>query len=142
MDGEVAETLAYFRENASDLKTLGKEWGLSDSDIKECIKQALSIDRKDLPHPKTTSTTRLKFAARKSWPKLRILLWVVGAVIVLVGAGALALQNEHIDHRVGQLVQPLLYPLFRAVRLAAAPLHDVFNLYGRPYVALVIIIIT
>ena len=128
MDKEVAETLAYFRENASDLKKLGKEWGLNDADIKECIQRALSTSPKDLPHSKTT---HLKFTARKAWPKLRIFLWVVGAVMLFVGVGALALQNEHIDHRFSQLMQPLLYPLFRTVRLVATPLHDVFNMYGK-----------
>ena len=128
MDREVAETLAYFRENASDLKQLGKEWGLNDAEIKECIQRAMSIDPKDLPQSKTT---RLKFAARKSWPKLRLFLWIVVVVAVFVGVVTLALQNEQIDHRVGQIVQPLLYPLFRTVRLAATPLHDIFDLYGR-----------
>ena len=132
MDKEVAETMAYFRENVAELKSLGKDWGLSDAEIEECVERAMSIDPKYLPSPKTSaaSTTRMKFAARKSWLKLRIFLWIVGILIVLVGLGALALQNEQIDHRFNQLVQPLLYPLFRAVRLAAMPLHNAFDFYG------------
>ncbi|KAK7116071.1 uncharacterized protein [Littorina saxatilis] len=131
MDKEVAETLAYFRDNAADLRQLGKEWGLSENEIKECIERAMSVDPKDLPRPETTAsrTTRLKFAARRSWPKIRILLWIAGVLAVLIGIGALALQNDEIDHRFSQLVNPLLYPITRGLRLVTVPLHDMFNLY-------------
>ncbi|XP_076465883.1 bombesin receptor-activated protein C6orf89 homolog [Babylonia areolata] len=131
MDKEVAETLAYFSKHAFELRQLGKQWGLSEEEIEECIDKAMSINPKDLPAPETTSSssTKLKFAARKSWPKVRVCLWFVGAMIVLVGLGALAMQNDEIDHRVGQILQPVFYPFFRYLRLATISLHERINLY-------------
>ena len=129
IDRDVAETLECFRENASDLKKLGKDWGLNDEDIKECIQRAFSVDPKDLPQG--SRMTRLKYFARKWWPRLRVLLRVVGVMVILVSVGTQALQNERIDQRVGQLMRPLLYPIFRTLRLAATPLHDIFNMYGK-----------
>ncbi|KAL8570765.1 hypothetical protein ACOMHN_006915 [Nucella lapillus] len=131
MDKEVAETLAYFSQNAFELRQLGKEWGLNEEEIEECIERAMSIDAKDLPAPEKNlaSTTKLKFAARRTWPKLRILLWIIGGFIVMVGLGALAMQNEQIDHRVSQIMQPFVYPFFRYLRLTTVSLHDTIDMY-------------
>ncbi|KAK7486388.1 hypothetical protein BaRGS_00022312, partial [Batillaria attramentaria] len=127
MEREVAETLACFRKNVSELRRLGKEWGLSDTEIEECVHRALSADVKQPLGSKTevSPSTTPKSTARKTWPK-RVFLTVAGVVLVI---GAQALQDETVVLHVKKLFKSvwdlyqLEYPVFRVIRLITVPLH-------------------
>jgi hypothetical protein len=129
MNKEADDILAYFRENVTELRKLGKGWGLDDSEIAQCIEQAMSVKPEDLPP--ASEEIRKKLSAHKSWTKLRFFLFTTGALIVLLAGVLMTVDGNTIEASVSHVTTPLVSPAMRFIRHAAVPLHKWFNLHGR-----------
>lgn len=130
MEQEIEETLLYFRKNISDLRKLGKDWGLNESEIEECIQQAMSADLKKIQEENIKSI-HIKCIARKTWSKLCCIFKIMAILsLLLVIVGITAQQNDKVFSHVIKVFASLDYPIMRSLRLMALPLHNYFNMEG------------
>lgn len=122
------EYLVYLKENAVELRKLGKQWGMTEDEIDSCVSEALSMTGNEKELKKSG-----KNKARKCWSYFLFLLKLHLAVsfllIVLIGAIYVAMQfHEPTQHAVVKALMPYSYEIMRFVRLAAVPLHGMFNI--------------
>ncbi|XP_071099293.1 uncharacterized protein [Haliotis cracherodii] len=135
MATEIQEALAYVRQNVSELRHLGKEWGLNDAEIETCVQRAMSmkVDTKKLPKKKDRDSQARKFAARKTWSRCRwcfnICFGLAGVLFVAttVAAGVMAYQARSIFP--SRFILPYAYNIIRAMRLSVSvPLQQAFRI--------------
>lgn len=131
MDAEVMEYLDLLKNNVSELCSLGKQWGMTEAEVSSCINEV--IDKSGYI-PETRVTT--KSVCRKIWWTIRcsrkigfvmlMILWIAICVVGLVMA--VSSYNEDVGNVISKTLQPYGYDIFRYLRLAALPLHGVFNI--------------
>ncbi|XP_046569460.1 uncharacterized protein LOC124277770 [Haliotis rubra] len=135
MATEIQEALAYVRQNVSELRNLGKEWGLTNAEIELCVQRAMSmkVNTKKSPKKKASNVQARKFAARKTWARCRccfnMCFVLVGVLLVAttVTAGVMAYQAKSISP--SRFLQPYAYNIMRVVRLSlSVPLQQVFHI--------------
>ncbi|KAL4225366.1 hypothetical protein ACF0H5_016055 [Mactra antiquata] len=128
MERNVAEYLVHLKENASELRKLGKEWGITEKEIDGCVTEALAgIDDKE------SLKSSPKNNARKCWGyflvalKLMMLIFVV--LILIFGIFSFLMSyHEPTQEVMVKLISPYFYYIMRYARLAAVPLHGMFNM--------------
>ncbi|XP_046376079.2 uncharacterized protein LOC124148814 isoform X2 [Haliotis rufescens] len=135
MTTEIQEALAYVRQNVSELRNLGKEWGLNDAEIETCVQRAMSmkVDTKELPKKKDRNSQARKFAARETWSRCRwcfnICFRLAGVLFVAttLAAGVMVFQARSFLSY--QLMLPYAYNILRAMRLSVSvPLQQAFRI--------------
>ncbi|OWF34609.1 hypothetical protein KP79_PYT24781 [Mizuhopecten yessoensis] len=130
MDAEVLGHIEFLRNNVSALRSLGKEWGLENEEIESCIDEVIANSNdKAKVKPTITST------GRNIWSLIRfsIKFWLVVFVLICASCTCLFLvasYNNDVESFVSRTLQPYGYDIFRYVRLAGLPLHDLFNITG------------
>ena len=131
MDKEVQECLFYLQQNASEVRQLGKEWGMTDAEINRCVVKAMKTKIDDA-HQICPDEIAVKFKRRKSWNRVR---WVAQYTVVLTGlllcvaaTGATVLWCRGTPLFMmtpGRLLQPYAYQIMKVVRIFGPPLHSV-----------------
>ena len=127
MDAEAVEFMLYLKRNVAELKRLGSQWEMSTDEINSCIDKALE-NEEDLPEDQTN-----KIKPREIWLKfchgIKFLFKVFGIIMaVLFGMLILVSYHESSGNFVGKVLQPYGYPIFRLVRLATLPIHNMMNI--------------
>ncbi|KAK3580885.1 hypothetical protein CHS0354_008170 [Potamilus streckersoni] len=129
MDREVNDYILFLKENVSELQRLGKEWGMEDEEINRCIDKALE----NSPVSPKNQTKSGKNYGRKAWIYIRLLLKAalcsICTIIVLL-SGILILTSMHkpTERFVGKTLEPYGYMIFRFIRLATLPLHQILKI--------------
>ncbi|KAJ8299571.1 hypothetical protein KUTeg_023631 [Tegillarca granosa] len=125
---DLAEYLMYLKENVSELRKFGKEWGMTDEEINSCIDDVL-VNKEDENPPCRSNKTQ----ARKlwSWFCFCVKVWF-GFVLVITGIGIfgylLLSFHEPSEAFISKTLQPYGYDIFRFVRLATLPIHKMTNI--------------
>ena len=128
MAPNIDDYLVFLRENASEIKKLGKEWGMDEKEILNCVDEVLSQS----PNSENKGNTPMNWA-RKLW---RVFLFFmkasVCAVLALVAAMTILCfvisYHSPSAEYISKMIQPHAYPVMRFFRLAALPFHDVTNI--------------
>ncbi|KAL3841355.1 hypothetical protein ACJMK2_019513 [Sinanodonta woodiana] len=129
MDREVNEYIFFLKENVSELQRLGKEWGMADEEINRCIDKALENSTVSTKN----QTKSGKNYGRKAWIYIRLVLraslYSVLTMIALL-SGILILTSLHkpTERYVGKTLEPYGYTIFRFIRLATLPFHQIFRI--------------
>ena len=127
-NNSVDEYLVYLKENAKELRQLGKKWGMTEEEIDNCVTEALSLTENKEELKKSP-----KNKARKCWSYFLFLIKIQLALGLLLfvlfgGIYTAALYHEPTQRAVLKVFMPYSYEIMRAVRLAAVPLHGMFNI--------------
>ncbi|XP_045175505.2 uncharacterized protein LOC123536402 [Mercenaria mercenaria] len=127
-NNSVEEYLVYLKENANELRQLGKKWGMTEEEINSCVTEALSMTENKEELKKSP-----KNKARKCWSyflfALKFQLAFCLLVFVLIaGIYITASYHEPTQRAVIKVIMPYSYEIMRLVRLAAVPLHGMFNI--------------
>ena len=127
MDGDVHSYLSFLRQNVSELHQLGKEWGMTEAEISDCVERALQDE------PKTPIKETNMSVARKIWHWIRVgLKWFFLSVALLLTLFTVlyvvSIFHVPTEMYITGFLQPYGYTIFRAVRLATLPFHDYFNI--------------
>jgi len=130
MDTEVTDYLQFLSQNVAELKQLGKEWGMSDSEISSCIDRALE-ETIDIP-----KTGVLKSSGRKIWSFIRLSLkiwfWLILSLVVISSGTFYVFHvSDGASAYVGAILQPYAYAISRVIRLLTLPIHDYANVSGK-----------
>ncbi|XP_022082831.1 uncharacterized protein LOC110975044 [Acanthaster planci] len=104
-------------EDAKKIRELGKSWGLDDADIDGCFQRALVVDKAPI-RPRRSRVCRC------------LVLSFVGIFVLLIVLYGLVNFHKPSKHFAMRHAQDVLYPFMRAVRRAALPLRQVFDLSG------------
>jgi hypothetical protein len=127
-NNSVDEYLVYLKENAQELRQLGKKWGMTEKEIDNCVTEALSLTENKEDLKKSP-----KNIARKCWAYFLFLIKIqlgIGLLLMVLLGGmyTTALYHEPSQRAIMKAIMPYSYEIMRAVRLAAVPLHKMFNI--------------
>lgn len=127
----VDEYLVFLKENAKELRKLGKKWGMTEEEIDNCVTEALSMTENQ---DKLSKSPKNK--ARKCWSYFLVFMkvqLVLGLLLIgILGAVYVtASYHEPTERALVKIVMPYSYNIMRFVRLAAVPLHKMFNISSK-----------
>lgn len=130
-NNNLEEYLVYLKENARELRNLGKQWGMTEEEIDNCVTEALSMAENTEVLKKSS-----KNRARKCWSYflflLKIHLTLCLLLILLFGSIYVAtFYHEPTQRAVVKILMPYSYEIMRFVRLTAVPLHGMFNISSK-----------
>ncbi|KAJ8299570.1 hypothetical protein KUTeg_023630 [Tegillarca granosa] len=104
---DVSEYLCYLKENASELRKCGREWGMTKEEIIACIDDVIANRYNPPPSPKSN-----KAVARNIWSWVRFGLriwywfWLVIFGIILVGSVVSKYLSEPGDSFISTMLRP------------------------------------
>lgn len=129
MEQEAVDYMLFLKQNASELRKLGSDWGMTDEEINGCIDEALS-QVKSASKLKKSST---KNKARTIWSYILFMMKIPVYTILLVISLFLLVTivstvHEPTDKFISKVLQPLGYDIFRLIRIATLPIHRVANI--------------
>ena len=129
MEQEAVDYMLFLKQNASELRKLGSDWGMTDEEINGCIDEALS-QVKSASKLKKNST---KNKARTIWSYILFMMKIPVYTILLVISLFLLVTivstvHEPTDKFISKVLQPLGYDIFRLIRIATLPIHRVANI--------------
>ena len=129
MEQEAVEYMLFLKQNTSELRKLGSDWGLTEDEITGCITEALS----QVNGATVIDANSKKNVARSIW-RYFLLLIKIPIYTFLLMVGLLILVNvvcsfhEPSDQYVTKALAPYGYDIFRYIRLATLPLHRIANI--------------
>ncbi|ESO94627.1 hypothetical protein LOTGIDRAFT_239502 [Lottia gigantea] len=120
MANEDIEILRQVRNEVTELRKLGEDWGMTPSQINNCIEEAFGQNLTI----QITEKIAKKIQQGTKWSKVRFAfrLWLA-FIIVLFGFAVMVTNTDYLSRAIAKAMQPYGYPLMRAVRLVAVPLH-------------------
>ena len=132
MEQEAVEYMLFLKQNTSELRKLGSDWGLTEDEINGCITEALS----QVNGSTVIDANSKKNVARNIWRYILLLikipiytfLLMVGLLILVTIACTL---HEPTDKFMARNLAPYGYSIFRYIRLATLPLHRIANITSR-----------
>ncbi|XP_041366925.1 uncharacterized protein LOC121381652 [Gigantopelta aegis] len=127
MDREIQECLLYLQQNASEVRELGKGWGMTDAEINQCVAKAMRA-KVDTTDQLSSDNIAAKFKTRKSWNRVRCFakytILLTGLVLVAAASGAAVLwcQGKPLFMMTpDRLLQPYAYQIMKVVRIFGPP---------------------
>ena len=129
MEQEGVEYMLFLKQNASELRKLGSDWGMTEEEINHCINEAL-LQVKDQSEIRGNTT---KNWARKIWSYILFMVKVpfYTAVVIFSLFGLVMIMStvhEPTDHLISKTLQPYSYDIFRFMRLVTLPVHRIANI--------------
>lgn len=129
MEQEAVEYMLYLKQNTSDLKKLGSDWGLTEDEINACITEALSR----VKIPSRVNVNSKKNVARKIWSYILFMMKIPIYTFLFMAALLVVITTvctfyEPADKYLTRTMAPHGYAVFRYIRIATLPLHSVLNL--------------
>ena len=136
MEQEGVEYMLFLKQNASELRKLGSDWGMTEEEINHCINEAL-LQVKDQSEIRGNTT---KNWARKIWSYILFMVKVpfYTAVVIFSLFGLVMIMStvhEPTDHLISKTLQPYSYDIFRFMRLVTLPVHRIANITSMHYIA-------
>lgn len=123
---DVSEYLCYLKENASELRKCGREWGMTKEEIIACIDDVIANRYNPPPSPKSN-----KAVARNIWSWVRFGLriwywfWLVIFGIILVGSVVSKYLSEPGDSFISTMLRPYELTISSFVRRVTLPVHNI-----------------
>jgi len=111
---------------------LGRSWGMSDTEIKECIEEVIQLQDEDRSKSQETGW---QFVLSKigfwTWFLVKCLAVILSVLILLYFIlTTCALFSPEIEVQVENLMTPWIYPSMRIARIVLKPLTDKFHMQG------------
>jgi len=111
---------------------LGRSWGMSDTEIKECIEEVIQLQDEDRSKNQERGwqfvLTKVGFW---TWFLVKCLAVILSVLILFYFIlTTCAAASPEIEAQVGKIVNPWIYPSMRFARIMLKPLADKFHMQG------------
>ncbi|XP_062591182.1 uncharacterized protein LOC134252697 [Saccostrea cucullata] len=127
MDPASLEYVEQLQQNVAELHQLGREWGMTDDEMSDCIERVLRENENVIVSPPRKSTARRIWRCIGYTPVVVSCL-ILGVLILFAGSSLLFVVFPSAEHYMSGKLQPYGYTIFRTIRLATLPLHRYFNI--------------
>ena len=129
MDQEAVEYILFLKQNASELRKLGSDWGMTHEEINDCINKVLSQEKNASEIQKNST----KNWARTIWSYILFMVKIpVYTVLIIFSLICLLFVatsiHEPTDNFISKAMQPHGYEIFRLLRLVTLPVHRIANI--------------
>lgn len=127
-------SLLSLQSNVRQLRLLGKELGVSEQDINKCIDEALNDIKRERPnHLEQLINDDSLSNILKKHMKFLLKVWLISTAILiclLLSVYVAVSCSTKVEEHVVRTLHVHGYSIFRQVRFATLPLHDMFNITG------------
>ncbi|XP_050409656.1 uncharacterized protein LOC126824468 [Patella vulgata] len=122
-DDNVA-VLSQVRKEVIELRQLGEQWGLSQTEINSCIDTALNTKLETA----SKEIIAKKMQSEKKWGTIRFVFRVWLAIVIFISGFTVMLTQIEYLSDVYRLLDPYRYDFLGMVRLLSLPLHERHNI--------------